>query len=265
MQIDSWIFELTFVVFFILMLREAFIVMGRDKALIFLWGSLLWTGTIENLNVVVAGYDYYAYVDYYAIGDHLLKGYSGYTSWMLFVPLVISLGWFILSVPALVISIHLLGEKHSIWLKAALAALVLVSFDVMLDPIAVVNEWWRWTMPGVYIQGVPIANWFGWFFLLFFFGAIYERTVIQMGGFSWLKGVEKKLFGIDSNDLSSLSMRKVGHVFYFRLAAYLPVFAITLGLLSFVTTALWNNNNGPYNSVFPPGPVHNYYSPAEGE
>lgn len=264
MRIDSWMFELTVALLFVLMLRDALIVMGREKALIFLWGSILWTGTIENLSVMSGGYDYFTYVNYYSIGDHLLEGYSGYTSWLFFVPLIICLGWFLLSVPALIISIHALGEKSNIWLKAGLAALVLVSFDVMLDPIAVVNEWWRWTMPGLHFQGVPIGNWLGWFFLLFFFGAVYERTVIQLGGFSWLKSIEQTLFGIDTRDLSGLDISKVGHIFYFRLAAYLPVFVIVLGLLTAVTTALWNNNNGPYNSVFPPGPAHNYYhSPAE--
>ena len=259
MRIESWVLELFFLPLVFLVLREARVVYGREQASIFLWGSLLWTGVIENLAVVIGAYDYFAYANYYSIGGKVIEGYGGWVSWVLFVPLFVCLGWFFLSFPALMISIRLLGEKRNIWLKAAIASVILVSYDVFFDPLAVVNEWWRWTTPALYIRGVPLSNWIGWFFILFFFGAIYEQTVLKRKGFRCLARIERLLFRRDTLDLSGLDIWRVGRIFYFRLAACMPVFfAVTLSL-SVVTVELWNNRWGPFHSVFPPSSLIKRY------
>jgi hypothetical protein len=259
MRIESWVLELFFLPLVYLVLREARIVYGREQASIFLWGSLLWTGVIENLAVVMGAYDYFAYANYYRIGGKVIEGYGGWVSWVLFVPLFVCLGWFFLSFPALMISIRLLGEKRNIWLKSAIASVILVSYDVFFDPMAVVNEWWRWTTPALYIRGVPLSNWIGWFFILFFFGAIYEQTVLKRKGFRCLARIEKLLFRCDTLDLSDWDIWRVGRVFYFRLTACMPVFfAVTL-TLSVVTAELWNNRWGPFHSVFPPSSLIKRY------
>lgn len=255
MHIESWVFELVFFSIFLLILREARIIYGREVTSIFLWGSILWTGTIENLNVIMGGYDYFAYADYYTVADRVISGYGGFVAWVLFVPLTICLGWFVLSFPAFIISLHFLGENRSIWLKATFAGLILVSYDVMLDPIAVVNEWWRWTMPGFYFHGVPIGNWMGWFFLLFFFGAVFERTVIQRQGFGPLLKIENRIFHTDTSNMADMDIRRVGRVFYFRLIAFFPVFLVCLGILTMATTGLWNNRWKPFNNIFPDHPL----------
>ncbi len=250
MRLDSWVLDVILYVFFLLMLREGRLVLGWKRTSIFLWGSILWTAIIENAMVILGGYDYFAYADTYTFGGKVIEGYAGWFSWVLFVPLAICLGWFLLSLPALLISIRLLGERRSIWIKAAFAGVMLVSFDMLLDPISVVNEWWRWTSPGYYLRGVTLGNYIGWFFLLFFFGAVYERTVLQKGGFGWLACVEGKLFGADTMDLSGLEMQRVGRVFYFRLAAFLPIFFVCCIGVSSVALA-FANNWGPFDSVFP--------------
>ena len=180
----------------------------------------------------------------------MIEGYAGWFSWALFVPLAICLGWFLLSLPALLISIRILGEGRSIWFKAAFAGVMLVSFDMLLDPISVVNEWWRWTSPGFYLRGVTLGNYIGWFFLLFFFGAVFERTVLQKGGFRWLARIEGKLFRTDTMDLSEMETRQIGKIFYFRLMAYLPIFFVCCIAVSMTTLAV-ANNWGPFDSVFP--------------
>ncbi len=265
MHIESWVFELLSIPVFLLVLREARIIYGREKASIFLWGSILWTATIENMNVIVGGYDYFAYANYYSFGSKLIEGYGGYTAWILFVPLVVCVGWFILSFPAFLISIRFFGEKSSIWLKAAFGGIILVSYDVLFDPIAVVNEWWRWTMPALHWHGVPIGNWMGWFFLLFFFAAVYERTVIQQKGFRWLSWIERLIFRTDTSNLSKMETRRVGKVFYFRLIAFLPLFIMANTILAGLTTEYWNNRYAPFNNVFPhPPEFKKFYTPPEG-
>lgn len=250
MKLESWVLDVILYVFFLLMLREGRLVLGRERTSLFLWGSLLWTGIIENVMVIFGGYDYFAYAGHYSFGGKVINGYGGWFSWALFVPLAICLGWFLLSLPALLISIRLLGEKRSIWVKAAFAGLMLVSFDMLLDPISVVNEWWRWTSPGFYLRGVTLGNYIGWFFLLFFFGAVFERTVIQNGGFAWLSGVEARVFRTNTMDLSGMETRRIGKIFYFRLVAYLPVFFLCCMAVATLTLA-FANNWGPFDSVFP--------------
>jgi len=263
MRIESWQYDLVFFFFSFLMLREGRRIYGRHEASIFLWGSLLWTGIIENANVVLGAYDYFAYANYYSFGGKLIQGYGGWVSWILFVPLAACLGWFLLSFPAFLISNELLPNR-SIWLKSGFAAFLLVSWDVFFDPMAVVNEWWRWTTPGFYWHGVPLGNWIGWFFLLFFFGAIYERTVIRRKGFRWLSKAEKRLFRADTLDLAGMDVHQVGRIFYFRLAAYLPVFFFCCFVLAGTTTLLWNNRWGPFGNVFPGFGHEAYLVPPEG-
>ena len=251
MRIESWVLELFFLPLAYLVLRDARIVYGRERANIFLWGSILWTGIIENLAVMLAAYDYFAYANYYSVGGQLIKGYGGWVAWIVCVPLTICLGWFFLSFPALMASIRLLGEKRNIWLKAACAGLILVSYDVFFDPLAVVNEWWRWTTPALYIHGVPLSNWIGWFFILFFFGAVYERTVLQLKGFRWLSRIERLVFRTDTSDLSSMDTWRVGRVFYFRLVAFFPAFFMSCMTVTTIIGLNFTNNWGPFTSVFP--------------
>jgi uncharacterized membrane protein len=256
MRFDSWVFEIVLFAFFLLILREGRSSLGKEKTSIFLWGSLLWTGIIENLMVILGGYDYFAYANYYTFNGKLINGYAGWISWILFVPLCICLGWFLLSFPALIISIRLLGEKTSIWIKAAFAGAFLVSLDMLMDPVSVVNEWWRWTSPGYYLRGVTIGNYIGWFFLLFFFGAVFERTVFQRKGFRGLSKIEDLIFKTDTLNLAKTDMRTLANIFYFRLIVFLPVFYLACVVVSSLVAENFTNNNGPFDSVFTrPGAV----------
>lgn len=251
MRFESWVLELLIFTTFVLMLKEGRAVLNRKQVSIFLWGSILWTGIIENAFVLLGGYDYYGYSGYYAFGGKVIKQYAGYSSWILVVPLAVCLGWFIQSLPVFIISDRLCKNGTSIWIKSALAAIILVSYDLVQDPLSVVNEWWRWTSPSAYINGVPVANYVGWFFLLFFFAGIYEKTVILQKGFSWLKGVENRIFKFDTMDLSDKSYRKIAHVFYFRLLVYLPLMSTATIATSLLVNLLFLNNTGPFDSVFP--------------
>ncbi len=250
MRLESYLLDIGMFILLPLVLREGGIIFGKKQASIFLWGSILWSGTIENLMVILGGYDYFAYANHYTFGGQVINGYAGWLAFIGVVPLCICIGWFVLSLPAFVISDRLLG-KSNIWLKSVFAAVILVSFDMLLDPISVVNEWWRWTSPGFYFRGVTIANYIGWFFLLFWFGAIFERTVIQLKGFRGLHGLEQRIFHTDTSDLAGMDMKRLGWVFYFRLACFFPLFFLSCMIVSMIVLLLFGNNWGPFDSVFP--------------
>ena len=250
MRFESYVIEIEFIVFFILVLRTARVIFGREQTSLFLWGSIIWTGAIENICVMTGCYDYFAYVNHYSFAGRLLNGYGGWFSYIFVVPTWVCLGWFALSVPAFVISQRLLRGKN-IWIKTFFASIILVSFDMLEDPIAVVNEWWRWTFPGYFLHGVNIGNYVGWFWILFFFGVLFERTVLERKGFRLLQGIERKIFHVDTSDLSGMDMKRVGTVFYFRIVAFIPIFFICASTVVNMIALLFANNLGPFQSVFP--------------
>ena len=83
MKLESWVLDVVLYGFFLLMLREGRLVLGKERTSIFLWGSILWTAIIENVMVILGGYDYFAYAGYYSFGGRTIEGYGGWFSWAL--------------------------------------------------------------------------------------------------------------------------------------------------------------------------------------
>lgn len=65
-----------------------------------------------------------------------------------------------------------------------LAGIVGVCLDLLEDPIAHHNKWWVWkgSLTGVKFFGVPIINFIGWFFLIFFMSI--ATILIERSSFS---------------------------------------------------------------------------------
>ena len=250
LRIESWMFETMMVAFTFLFIWQGRKLLGREKTSIFLWGSLIYTGLVENLMVINGAYDYFAYANYYGTAGKVIPGFSGWAFMMLFVPVSVSLGWFVFSFPAFIMADRLLSGRN-IWLKASVAAVMLVSLDMLLDPVAVVNEWWRWTVPGCYLRGVSVGNYIGWFFMLFYFAVVYERTVIERGGFGWLRPVERLIFRTDTAEMSNLDIRRVGHVLYFRAVVFIPIMIITTLTFAAIPKKIGFNRFAPFENVFP--------------
>ncbi|SDG32740.1 Protein of unknown function [Facklamia miroungae] len=90
------------------------------------------------------------------------------------IPIAVFCGWVTLTYIAWVVTNLLIDgsptpTRHStplIILRAVVGALVVATFDLNYDPIAVENGWWVWLDGGSYF-GVPIHNYVGWFFVAF--------------------------------------------------------------------------------------------------
>ena len=249
-RFESWQFEIIGYSFFLFVLWAGRKILGKEKTSIFFWGSLIWTLAIENIAVVMGFYDYFAYANYYCWGGKLISGFSGWAAMVLFVPLSVGLGWFTLSLPAFIISDRLLHNRN-IWIKASFAAIMLVSFDMLEDPLSVVNEWWRWTSPSYYYQGVTLANYTGWFLILFYYAGIYEHTVINRASFAWLRPLEKLIFRQPTGDLSGADMHRIGRIFYFRTVIFIPIMMLTSFVFAAPAEKLLGNRYAPFNNVFP--------------
>lgn len=82
--------------------------------------------------------------------------------------------------PSLFMIFHeVLLPGRNAFLQAFCAGLFAVNMDAMIDPVAVANNLWQWLNPSIYVIGVPIYNWVGWFFLVFFYDLTFNYTVLN--------------------------------------------------------------------------------------
>ncbi len=93
------------------------------------------------------------------------------------VPYLIPLAWFMISYPSLVIAEGILGygSTEDQWRNlrvAALAAVVMTAWDLVLDPIMVRMGHWVWEVEGAYF-GVPLHNFLGWLVTTFSIFILY--------------------------------------------------------------------------------------------
>ncbi|HSB90365.1 MAG TPA: carotenoid biosynthesis protein [Anaerolineales bacterium] len=97
------------------------------------------------------------------------------------VPYLIPVAWFMMVYPSRVIAERLVagrvpeGWRHSLAL-AAVAAFVMTSWDLLMDPMMVRMQTWVWDSPGVYF-GVPVHNYLGWLLTTFCVYASFEVAV----------------------------------------------------------------------------------------
>lgn len=120
----------------------------------------------------------------YTYGDPL--------GWKMFdVPLLIGVNWFLLAYASLGTASLMLNNK---WLQWALAALIMVSLDFFIEPVAIELDFWDWT--GGHI---PIRNYIMWFITAF---------VVQMG---------LGLLGLKTNNKLALVIMAIQFYFFIAL------------------------------------------------
>ena len=200
-------------------------VYGKERAAYFLAGSVLWTSIIENLGVLDKSYTYYTYAGLF--GPH----YAGYLFWVGQVPLWIELGWVIVALSLFVLFHEVLLPGRSAFLQAACAGLIAVNIDFVIDPVAVANNLWQWINPSIYILGVPIYNWVGWFCLIFFYDLLFNYTILQSRPVAVLGRIERVFLKDDYG-----SNAKAGR-FAFRLVVTILAVAILLTIIADVLLA----------------------------
>jgi uncharacterized membrane protein len=86
------------------------------------------------------------------------------------VPLLIPIAWFMMTYPSYVIANRLAPSLKStqVWrlLVAAMGALIMTAWDLVIDPMMVAGDHWVWEEPGAYF-GIPIQNFLGWWLTTF--------------------------------------------------------------------------------------------------
>ena len=82
--------------------------------------------------------------------------------WFAHVPVLIPASWFMMALPSYVLATRWV-TAHPLW-RIAVAALLLVSWDLALDPaMSRLMPYWVWGSTGPY-YGMPLLNLAGWYF-----------------------------------------------------------------------------------------------------
>lgn len=85
---------------------------------------------------------------------------------MLGVPFIIGINWAMLVIISASVAKHMRVHK---WLQILIATSLMVLLDVLIEPVAIVSDYWVWDGP------IPISNFVGWFIITLLLHTIYFR------------------------------------------------------------------------------------------
>jgi uncharacterized membrane protein len=109
---------------------------------------------------------------------------------LLEVPLIIGLNWAILVFATAAMVQHFSWPK---WLKAAVAASMMLAYDFLLEPIAIRFDFWNWAG-----GSIPAQNYAAWWFIAFFMllGAFYVVNNLKNRLAIYVVGIQALFFVI---------------------------------------------------------------------
>lgn len=86
------------------------------------------------------------------------------------VPFIIGLNWAVL----MLASLDIVRKYLNGWWQAILAALLVVAFDWVMEPVAIRLDYWQWT------NGfIPLHNYIGWFVIALVVGMFFKWAKIE--------------------------------------------------------------------------------------
>lgn len=123
-------------------------------------------------------------------------GEYGYTpllgiKWFGLVPLVIPLSWFFMSLPSYALALRALPEPGQTARRVLLASLILVSWDLALDPaMSYATKYWEWGEVGPY-YGMPLLNLVGWYVT----GLLLMGALAALRSEAWIRPLPHRWLG----------------------------------------------------------------------
>jgi uncharacterized membrane protein len=124
-------------------------------------------------------------------------GEYGYTpllgiQWFGLVPVVIPLSWFFMALPSYALALRALPEPGAAGRRVLLASLVLVSWDLALDPaMSFATRYWVWGEEGPY-YGMPLLNLLGWYVT----GLLLMGALAALRSESWIRPLPHRWLGV---------------------------------------------------------------------
>lgn len=161
---------------------------GLWKSILFFSGSFLYTGMEENLWILTGYYGSLGIPSFLTGTIFPATYYFNYykaLTWFFAVPFTACLGWYFLAYGTVFLAEKVFPDwdvqKNSDLLKISLVAgLLAMSIDLFVDPIMVRNQSWLWLSTineNLFVLGIPITNFIGWFLLIFLFSIYWNKMV----------------------------------------------------------------------------------------
>lgn len=172
--VPMWVTPLLTLAAFAFALSHGAVYLGW-KPVLGLLGITFGVGLLSESLGVLTGWVYGAYHYTERLGPLFLG----------LVPYLIPIAWFMMIYPSYVIADQLIPAQESVrhrflWV-AALGAVIMTSWDLVMDPLMVAGKHWIWETPGAYF-GIPLQNYRGWWvtaFIIFTAFGWYFRERIR--------------------------------------------------------------------------------------
>lgn len=111
--------------------------------------------------------------------------------WFGLVPLVIPLSWFFMALPSYALALRALPGPNATGRRVLLASLVLVSWDLALDPaMSFATKYWEWGEAGPY-YGMPLLNLLGWYVT----GLLLMGALAALRSEAWIRTLPHRWLG----------------------------------------------------------------------
>jgi uncharacterized membrane protein len=109
--------------------------------------------------------------------------YSSFLGWKILdqVPFLIPLSWFFMALPSYFIAEQILGERKWPFAKTLLGSILLVTWDLTLDPaMSHLTSFWIWEEPTLPFLKMPLFNLIGWIFTGILILGVFEIKALRM-------------------------------------------------------------------------------------
>lgn len=152
-----------------------------DPLLLFTNGLVLWqvatNGTSTKWKLIIATVltaIFTFYLEVLGVSTGAIFGEYHYGETMKWqwqgVPFIIGLNWAVLMLAGL----DIVKKYFDGWWRPILAALSVVAFDWVMEPVAIQLDYWQWT------NGfIPLHNYIGWFVIALVVGIIFKWAKIE--------------------------------------------------------------------------------------
>jgi hypothetical protein len=176
--------------------RHAWRRQGLFAATVFLAGSFVFTGVEESMWILLGRWVMDARPELLAAeGEGLVANGTYYFTrgffWFLETPVSAGLGWFLLAYSTVYMARLIIPRASFPW-QAALAGALAVNVDLWVDPVQTHPHFssWVWAKPqaGLFILGIPVTNFAGWFLLIFLFALLFHRLPALVKSFGAARG-----------------------------------------------------------------------------